>query len=145
MNINEHLVALNDWRKHRSMFQLMFYCFSPSSQFKTLRVEEYQLALRNLEQHYQDFLRDSQDSQMFGAEERMQVEASYTRASQHHSAMVRSAEQGVCPLHNTNVPLNARFDDTFRLRLDLLPRSAVFSQSPVHRCSPRTSAPPRAG
>uniref|UniRef100_A0A3Q3L8E7 Plectin n=1 Tax=Mastacembelus armatus TaxID=205130 RepID=A0A3Q3L8E7_9TELE len=63
--------------------------------FKTLRVEEYRLALRNLEQHYQDFLRDSQDSQMFGAEDRMQVESNYNRANQHYNTMVSSAEQGV--------------------------------------------------
>lgn len=64
-------------------------------QFKTLRVEEYQLALRNLDQHYQDFLRDSQDSQIFGAEDRMQVESSYNRASQHYNTMVNSIEKGV--------------------------------------------------
>ncbi|XP_043994366.1 plectin a isoform X4 [Gambusia affinis] len=62
--------------------------------FKTLRVDEYRLALRNLEQHYQDFLRDSPDSQMFGAEDRMQVESSYNRASQHYQTMVSAAEQG---------------------------------------------------
>uniref|UniRef100_A0A3Q2EA17 Plectin a n=1 Tax=Cyprinodon variegatus TaxID=28743 RepID=A0A3Q2EA17_CYPVA len=62
--------------------------------FKTLRVDEYRLALRNLEQHYQDFLRDSQDSQMFGAEDRMQVESNYNRANQHYQTMVSSAEQG---------------------------------------------------
>uniref|UniRef100_A0A3Q3LI37 Plectin n=1 Tax=Mastacembelus armatus TaxID=205130 RepID=A0A3Q3LI37_9TELE len=65
--------------------------------FKTLRVEEYRLALRNLEQHYQDFLRDSQDSQMFGAEDRMQVESNYNRANQHYNTMVSSAEQGYVP------------------------------------------------
>ncbi|XP_070777554.1 plectin a isoform X2 [Enoplosus armatus] len=62
--------------------------------FKTLTVEEYRLALRNLELHYQDFLRDSQDSQMFGAEDRMQVESNYNRANQHYNTMVSSAEQG---------------------------------------------------
>uniref|UniRef100_A0A3Q3K2X3 Plectin n=1 Tax=Monopterus albus TaxID=43700 RepID=A0A3Q3K2X3_MONAL len=62
--------------------------------FKTLRVEEYRLALRNLEQHYQDFLRDSQDSQMFAAEDRMQVESNYNKANQHYNTMVSSAEQG---------------------------------------------------
>ncbi|XP_047239989.1 plectin a isoform X2 [Girardinichthys multiradiatus] len=65
--------------------------------FKTLRVEEYRLALRNLEQHYQDFLRDSQDSQMFGAEDRMQVESNYNRANHHYQTMVSSAEQGFVP------------------------------------------------
>ncbi|XP_024920953.1 plectin a isoform X6 [Cynoglossus semilaevis] len=67
------------------------------SMFKTLRVEEYRLALRNLEQHYQDFLRDSQDSQMFGAEDRMQVESNYNKANQHYNTMVTSAEQGHVP------------------------------------------------
>ncbi|XP_032391252.1 plectin a isoform X7 [Etheostoma spectabile] len=65
--------------------------------FKTMRVEEYRLALRNLELHYQDFLRDSQDSQMFGAEDRMQVESNYNRANQHYNTMVSSAEQGYVP------------------------------------------------
>ncbi|XP_056269943.1 plectin a isoform X4 [Pseudoliparis swirei] len=65
--------------------------------FKTLRVEEYRLALRNLELHYQDFLRDSQDSEMFGAEDRMQVESNYNRANQHYNTMVSSAEQGYVP------------------------------------------------
>ncbi|XP_033831135.1 plectin a isoform X5 [Periophthalmus magnuspinnatus] len=67
------------------------------SMFKTLRVEEYRLALRNLEQHYQDFLQDSQDSHMFGAEDRMQVEANYNKANQHYNILVTSAEQGVEP------------------------------------------------
>lgn len=70
-------------------------------QFKTLRVDEYRLALRNLEQHYQDFLRDSQDSQMFGAEDRMQVESNYNRANQHYQTMVSSAEQGLYHLEQS--------------------------------------------
>lgn len=70
-------------------------CFGTCAvQFRTLRVEEYRLALRNLEQHYQDFLRDSQDSQMFGAEDRMQVESNYNGANRHYNTMVSSAEQG---------------------------------------------------
>ena len=77
-------------------FHIHLLSLSPSVllQFKTLRVEEYRLALRNLELHYQDFLRDSQDSQMFGAEDRMQVESSYNGANQHYNTMVSSAEQG---------------------------------------------------
>ncbi|XP_071387733.1 plectin-like [Centroberyx affinis] len=62
--------------------------------FKTLKVDEYRLALRNLELHYQDFLRDSQDSQLFGAEDRMQVEAGYNRSNQHYNTLVSNVEQG---------------------------------------------------
>ncbi|KAM9838534.1 plectin a [Aulostomus maculatus] len=78
------------------------------SMFKSLRVEEYRLALRNLEQHYQDFLRDSQDSQMFGAEDRMQVESHYNKSNQHYNSLVSSAEQGeqdesVCKIYLTKI------------------------------------------
>ncbi|XP_019910984.2 plectin a isoform X1 [Esox lucius] len=62
--------------------------------FKTLSVEEYKLALRNLELHYQNFLRDSQDSQLFGADDRMQVESDYNKASQHYEELLHSVEKG---------------------------------------------------
>ncbi|CAB1321217.1 unnamed protein product [Coregonus sp. 'balchen'] len=70
--------------------------FLLSLQFKTLRVEEYRLALRNLELHYQDFLRDSQDSQLFGADDRMQVQSGYNKASQHYEGLLHSVEKGEC-------------------------------------------------
>ncbi|XP_077051492.1 plectin a isoform X6 [Siphateles boraxobius] len=61
--------------------------------FKTLRVEEYRLTLKNLEQHYQAFIRDSQDSELFGADDRLQAENSYSKATQHYDNLLRSAEQ----------------------------------------------------
>lgn len=72
-------------------FFLFIYHFT---QFKTLKVEEYRLTLKNLEQHYQIFMRDSQDSELFGADERMQAESSYNNASQHYDNLLRSVEQG---------------------------------------------------
>ncbi|KAL4629795.1 plectin-like [Arapaima gigas] len=62
--------------------------------FKALKTEEYKQVLRNLELHYQNFLRDSQDSQLFGADDRMQVESSYSKASQHYDNLLRSVEKG---------------------------------------------------
>ncbi|XP_031432418.1 plectin-like isoform X14 [Clupea harengus] len=62
--------------------------------FKSMRTEEYRLTLRNLEMHYQDFLRDSQDSQLFGADDRMQIEADYKKTSQHYENLLRTCEQG---------------------------------------------------
>ncbi|XP_017309697.1 plectin a isoform X9 [Ictalurus punctatus] len=61
--------------------------------FKTLKVEEYRLTLKNLEQHYQIFMRDSQDSEYFGADERMQAESAYNNATQHYDNLLRSMEQ----------------------------------------------------
>uniref|UniRef100_A0A8C2H7F7 Plectin n=1 Tax=Cyprinus carpio TaxID=7962 RepID=A0A8C2H7F7_CYPCA len=69
--------------------------------FKTLRVEEYRLTLKNLEEHYQAFLRDSQDSELFGADDRLQAENSYSKATQHYDNLLRSVEQGSLSHFNT--------------------------------------------
>ncbi|XP_067346971.1 plectin a isoform X6 [Channa argus] len=111
--------------------------------FKTLRVEEYRLALRNLEQHYQDFLRDSQDSHMFGAEDRMQVETNYNKANQHYNTMVSSAEQGeqdesVCKTYLTNIK-------DLRLRLEGCENRTVtrlrqpVDKEPLKACAQKTA------
>ncbi|XP_044027507.1 plectin a isoform X6 [Siniperca chuatsi] len=111
--------------------------------FKTLRVEEYRLALRNLELHYQDFLRDSQDSQMFGAEDRMQVESNYNRANQHYNTMVSSAEQGeqdesVCKTYLTQIK-------DLRLRLEGCENRTVtrlrqpVDKEPLKACAMKTA------
>uniref|UniRef100_A0A7N6F9T0 Plectin n=1 Tax=Anabas testudineus TaxID=64144 RepID=A0A7N6F9T0_ANATE len=111
--------------------------------FKTLRVEEYRLALRNLEQHYQDFLRDSQDSQMFGAEDRMQVESNYNKANQHYNTMVSSAEQGeqeesVCKTYLTKIK-------DLRLRLEGCENRTVtrlrlpVDKEPLKACAQKTA------
>nr|XP_023670973.1 plectin-like isoform X8 [Paramormyrops kingsleyae] len=62
--------------------------------FKTMKPEEYRLILRNLELHYQDFMRDSQDSQMFGADDRMQIESDFNKASRYYDSLLRSVEKG---------------------------------------------------
>ncbi|KAM6974051.1 plectin a isoform 2-T2 [Tautogolabrus adspersus] len=111
--------------------------------FKTLRVEEYRLALRNLELHYQDFLRDSQDSEMFGAEDRMQVESNYNRANQHYSTMVSSAEQGeqdesMCKIYLTKIK-------DLRLRLEGYENRTVTrlrqldDKEPLKACAQKTA------
>ncbi|XP_069572793.1 plectin a isoform X9 [Brachyistius frenatus] len=113
------------------------------SMFKSLSVEEYRLALRNLEQHYQDFLRDSQDSEMFGAEDRMQVESNYNRANQHYNTMVSSAEQGeqdetVCKIYLTKIK-------DLRLRLEGCENRTVtrlrqlVDQEPLKSCALKTA------
>ncbi|XP_056235753.1 plectin isoform X6 [Seriola aureovittata] len=61
---------------------------------KTMKPEEYRLLMRNLELHYQDFMRDSQDSQVFGPDDRMQIEEDYTKSTQHFDSLLRSMEKG---------------------------------------------------
>ncbi|XP_023266252.1 plectin-like isoform X3 [Seriola lalandi dorsalis] len=62
---------------------------------KTMKPEEYRLLMRNLELHYQDFMRDSQDSQVFGPDDRMQIEEDYTKSTQHFDSLLRSMEKGL--------------------------------------------------
>ncbi|XP_054619677.1 plectin a isoform X7 [Dunckerocampus dactyliophorus] len=113
------------------------------SMFKTLTVEEYRLALRNLEQHYQDFLRDSQDSQMFGAEDRMQVESSYNKANQHYNTLVSTAEQGEQDESVCRIYLNKLKD--LRLRLEACENRTVTrlrqlaDKEPLKACALKTA------
>lgn len=63
-------------------------------QFRTLKPEEQRQALRNLELHYQAFLRDSQDAGSFGPEDRLQAEREYSSCSRHYQQLLQSLEQG---------------------------------------------------
>ncbi|XP_054446547.1 plectin isoform X3 [Pteronotus mesoamericanus] len=62
--------------------------------FRTLKPEEQRQALRNLELHYQAFLRDSQDASNFGPEDRLQAEREYSACSHQYQQLLQSLEQG---------------------------------------------------
>ncbi|KAI2655804.1 Plectin [Labeo rohita] len=62
--------------------------------FKTMKPDEYQLMLRNLQLHYQDFLKDSQDSKLFDISENMQIERDYKETTQHYDNLIRTLEKG---------------------------------------------------
>lgn len=67
-------------------------------QFRTLPAEEVRQVLRSLESHYQEFLRDSQDSQSFQPDDRLQVERDYNTCTHKYELLLRSQEKGGCPL-----------------------------------------------
>ncbi|XP_038031151.2 plectin isoform X11 [Anas platyrhynchos] len=62
--------------------------------FRTMQVEECRQVLRSLETHYQDFMRDSQDSQSFQPDDRLQVEREYNACTQKYELLLRSQEKG---------------------------------------------------
>lgn len=64
------------------------------AQLKNMKPEEYRLIMRNLELHYQDYMRDSQNSQLFGPDDRMQVEENYTKTTHHFDNLLHSMEKG---------------------------------------------------
>ncbi|XP_069477962.1 plectin isoform X5 [Ambystoma mexicanum] len=62
--------------------------------FRTMKTEEYTLILRNLELHYQEFMRDSQDSENFLPDDRMQIERQYNSCTQKYELLLRGLEKG---------------------------------------------------
>ncbi|XP_075599153.1 plectin isoform X1 [Balearica regulorum gibbericeps] len=62
--------------------------------FRTMQVEECRQVLRSLETHYQEFLRDSQDSQRFQPDDRLHVEREYNACTQKYELLLRSQEKG---------------------------------------------------
>ncbi|XP_039566789.1 plectin [Passer montanus] len=65
--------------------------------FRTLPAEEVRQVLSSLERHYQEFLRDSQDSQSFQPDDRLQVERDYNACTHKYELLLRSQEKGGCP------------------------------------------------
>lgn len=59
-----------------------------------MKVDEYRQILRNLELHYQDFLRDTKNSQLFNPNECMQTEKDYKKATQHYEELLQTMEKG---------------------------------------------------
>ncbi|XP_077062620.1 plectin isoform X6 [Siphateles boraxobius] len=62
--------------------------------FKTMKSDEYQLILRNLQLHYQDFLKDSQDSKIFDSNDNMQIERDYKETTLYFDKLLRTLEKG---------------------------------------------------
>lgn len=59
-----------------------------------MKPDEYQLILRNLQIHYQEFLKDSKDSKLFDSKEYMQIERDYKDTTQHFDNLLHTLEKG---------------------------------------------------
>ncbi|XP_064910841.1 plectin isoform X36 [Columba livia] len=62
--------------------------------FRSLHAEECRQVLRSLDTHYQEFLRDSQDSQAFQPDDRLQAERDYNACTHKYELLLRSQEKG---------------------------------------------------
>ncbi|XP_052350055.1 plectin-like isoform X18 [Oncorhynchus keta] len=111
--------------------------------FKTMKVEEYRLIMRNLELHYQDFMRDSQDSQLFGPHDRMQIEGDYSKTTQYYDNLLRSVEKGeqdesMCVTYITHIKdLRLRIEDC-EARTVARIRKPV-DKDPIEDCAQKTT------
>uniref|UniRef100_A0A8C0GW22 Plectin n=1 Tax=Chelonoidis abingdonii TaxID=106734 RepID=A0A8C0GW22_CHEAB len=62
--------------------------------FRMLQPEDYRQTLRSLETHFQEFMRDSQDSQSFLPDDRLQMEREYRACTQKYEHLLHSLEKG---------------------------------------------------
>ncbi|XP_077348281.1 desmoplakin isoform X4 [Lithobates pipiens] len=58
------------------------------AKLKTMRQEDYQKVVTDLELHYQDFMRNSQGSNMFGDEEKRKMQSHFSEAQNHYQKLV---------------------------------------------------------
>lgn len=53
-----------------------------------MRKEDYQRIISDLEVHYQEFLRNSQGSEMFGDEDKRSIQGQFSEAQKHYQTLV---------------------------------------------------------
>ncbi|MEE6465080.1 hypothetical protein FKM82_006445 [Ascaphus truei] len=58
------------------------------AKLKTMRHEDYQQVVTDLEMHYQEFLRNSQGSKMFGDEDKRKMQSHFSEAQKHYQTLV---------------------------------------------------------
>lgn len=57
-------------------------------QLSKMRPEEYRTIIKRLETHYQEFLRSSQGSEMFGEEDKKTIQGSFDKAQNHYDTLI---------------------------------------------------------
>lgn len=65
-----------------SHFYLVYF------QLKTMRQEDYMKTISDLELHYQEFIRNSQGSEMFGDDDKRKMQSQFTDAQKHYQTLV---------------------------------------------------------
>lgn len=57
-------------------------------QLSKMRPEEYRSIIKRLETHYQEFLRTSQGSEMFGEEDKKTIQGHFDNAQNHYDTLI---------------------------------------------------------
>ncbi|KAK1339689.1 hypothetical protein QTO34_018244 [Cnephaeus nilssonii] len=58
------------------------------AKLKTMRQEDYMKTISDLELHYQEFIRNSQGSEMFGDDDKRKMQSQFTDAQKHYQTLV---------------------------------------------------------
>ncbi|KAJ4936920.1 hypothetical protein JOQ06_001505 [Pogonophryne albipinna] len=73
-----------------------------TSMLSKMRPDEYRSIFKRLESHYQEFLRSSQGSEMFGEEEKKNIQDNFVKTQAHYDTMV--GDRTTSPITETPVP-----------------------------------------
>ncbi|KAE8597867.1 hypothetical protein XENTR_v10016627 [Xenopus tropicalis] len=81
-----NMKALVSW--HYCMIDIEKIRAMTIAKLKTMRQEDYQKVVTDLEIHYQEFLRNSQGSNMFGDEDKRKMQSQFSEAQKHYQTLV---------------------------------------------------------
>lgn len=72
----------------------VWMCHFFHSQLRSLAQGECQQALKSLQAHYEDFLQDSRDSELFSVSDRLRLEEEVESSKEHIQQLLESMENG---------------------------------------------------
>uniref|UniRef100_A0AAQ5Z394 Desmoplakin a n=1 Tax=Amphiprion ocellaris TaxID=80972 RepID=A0AAQ5Z394_AMPOC len=111
-----NIKSLISWQSCLGFTFKMTYCF-----LSKMRPEEYRSVIKRLETHYQEFLRTSQGSEMFGEEDKKVIQGHFDKAQTHYDTLiVQLPAYSKCKMQhillNVHQDLDSIHDEYLRLR-----------------------------
>lgn len=76
------------------MHDLISTLFLPPLQIKTMLPGEHQQVLSNLQSHFDEFLEDSEESEVFTVADCAQLESDVMACKEYYQELLKSAERG---------------------------------------------------
>lgn len=76
------------------VYQVLTISIQLAFQIKTLKATEQQQLMKNLQVHYEDFLEDSQESQVFSIADRLRLEEEVDGCKEHYEQLLATMETG---------------------------------------------------
>uniref|UniRef100_A0A671YAQ3 Desmoplakin n=1 Tax=Sparus aurata TaxID=8175 RepID=A0A671YAQ3_SPAAU len=110
------------------------------SMLSNMRPDEYRSIIKRLETHYQEFLRTSQGSEMFGEEEKKTIQGHFDKAQSHYDTLIIQLPTYVTTSSTLSLTLLSSLQE-IRRRLELAESSLTshlhvpLGENSVHECS----------
>ncbi|XP_039609315.1 desmoplakin isoform X4 [Polypterus senegalus] len=118
-----NLKSIESW--HYLMADITTISSLTINTLKTMRPEDYRRMVKNLEIHYQEFLKNSKGSEIIGEEDKMKIQAEYNVVREHYDELIVNLPQERKE-ENTVVSNNVGFYDS----------GIVISTAPIQKQTP---------